>query len=381
VEKLPEHVFSRRRTMQKAKPDNRPARARAEQCEYWRRQNCTGTFALSSLHVRMHVRMLSPRDSCAPPEEENDMDTVLVTGSSTGIGLATALAFGRAGHTVAAAMRNPTRAPELANVAARERLPITVFTMDVDSDASVNDSITRMAETLGTIDVLVNNAGIERMGSVEQMPLADFRAVMETNYFGVIRCIQAILPGMRVRRSGCIINIASVAGHIAMSPMAPYTASKFALEALSECLAQEVKPFGIRVAIVEPGIIDTPMSRGIKPPNAPSPYPQQRRNAAFFAAVLSNPAPPSLVAERVLEIAETDTWQLRHPVGPDAAPFLGWRNQMNDEAWVDVGALDDEAWYDRVKADFGVDARPWRERVEPDDGVAVGPYPHSAFRT
>jgi NAD(P)-dependent dehydrogenase (short-subunit alcohol dehydrogenase family) len=309
------------------------------------------------------------------------MDTVLVTGSSTGIGLATALAFGRAGHTVAAAMRNPTRAPELANVAARERLPITVFTMDVDSDASVNDSITRIAETLGTIDVLVNNAGIERMGSVEQLPLADFRAVMETNYFGVIRCIQAILPGMRARRSGCIINIASVAGHIAMSPMAPYTASKFALEALSECLAQEVKPFGIRVAIVEPGIIDTPMSRGIKAPDAPSPYPQQRRNAAFFAAVLSNPAPPSLVAERVLEIAESDTWQLRHPVGPDAAPFLGWRNQMNDEVWVDVGALDDEAWYDRVKADFGVDARPWRERVAHDDGIAHGPYLHSAFRT
>jgi NAD(P)-dependent dehydrogenase (short-subunit alcohol dehydrogenase family) len=286
------------------------------------------------------------------------MSTVLITGSSTGIGLATALAFGRAGHTVAAAMRNPARAPELANVVARERLPITVFTMDVDSDSSVSESIAKIGETIGTIDVLVNNAGIERMGSVEQLPLTDFRAVMETNYFGVIRCVQAVLPTMRARGSGCIINIASVAGHIAMSPMASYTASKYALEALSECLAQEVKPFGVRVAIVEPGIIDTPMSRNIGTADTPSMYPQQRRNAALFAAVLANPAPPSLVADKVVEIATSDTWQLRHPVGPDAAPFLGWRRQMSDEAWVDFGALDDAAWYDRVKSDFGLDARP-----------------------
>ena len=285
------------------------------------------------------------------------MATVLITGSSTGIGLATALAFGRAGHTVAAAMRNPARAPELANVAERERLPITVFTMDVDSDGSVHESIAQIGRTMGSIDVLVNNAGIERMGSVEHLPLTDFRAVMETNYFGVIRCIQAVLPSMRARRSGCIINIASVAGQIALSPMASYTASTYALEALSECLAQEVKPFGVRVAIVEPGIIDTAMSRNIGTADAPSIYPQRRRTAGLFAASLANPAPPSLVADKVLEIATTGTWQLRHPVGPDAAPFLGWRRQMSDEAWVDFGALDDDAWYDRVKADFGLDAR------------------------
>ena len=215
------------------------------------------------------------------------MATVLITGCSSGIGLATALAFARAGHTVVAAMRNPARAPELAGIVARERLPVSIVTMDVDSDASVRDAIARIGETAGGIDVLVNNAGIERMGSVEQLPLADFRAVMETNYFGVIRCIQAVLPGMRARRSGRIINITSVAGRISLSPMASYTASKFALEALSECLAQEVKPFGIRVAIVEPGIIDTAMSRNIGSPEEPSPYPQQRRNAALFAAMLA----------------------------------------------------------------------------------------------
>ncbi len=286
------------------------------------------------------------------------MTTVLVTGCSTGIGFATALAFGRAGHAVAAAMRNPSRAPELANIAARESLPITVFQMDVDSDASVSAAVSRIEHELGPIHVLVNNAGIERMGAVEELPLADFRAVMETNFFGVIRCIQAVLPGMRELRKGCIINVASVAGHVAVSPMASYTASKYALEALSECLAQEVKPHGIRVAIVEPGIIDTAMSRHISVALEPSSYPQRRRVAALFSTALKQPAPPSLVAEKILEIATTITWQLRHPVGPDAAFFLGWRKGMCDEDWVAVGALDDAAWYDRIQADFGMDARP-----------------------
>ena len=286
------------------------------------------------------------------------MARVLVTGCSTGIGFATALAFARAGHEVAAAMRNPARAPELGKVAARESLPIAVCTMDVDDDASVGAAICRIENELGPIDVLVNNAGIERMGSVEELPLADFRAVMETNYFGVIRCIQAVVPGMRARRKGCILNVASVAGHVATSPMAAYSASKYALEALSECLAQELKPHNIRVAIVEPGIIDTPMSRHIGVVPESSSYPQQRRVAALFATVLKQPAPPSLVAEKMLEIAMSDGWQLRHLVGPDAAFFVGWRKGMSDEEWVRVGALDDAAWYDRIQADFGMDARP-----------------------
>jgi hypothetical protein len=158
---------------------------------------------------------------------------------------------------------------------------------------------------------------------------------------------------MRERRSGCIINIASVAGRIACSPLAPYRASKFALAALSESLAQEMKPFSVRVAIVEPGIIDTPMARRIEKPESPSRYPQQRRFAAMFAASLKTPAPPSMVAEKVVDIVESGTWQLRHPVGPDAEGFLGWREAMSDEEWVDWGALDDDGWYARLKADFG----------------------------
>ena len=235
------------------------------------------------------------------------MASVLITGTSSGIGFAVALAFGRAGHKVSATMRSPGRAPELARITAREQLPITISAMDVDSDASVKEGIDRIVKKGGPVDVLVNNAGIERTGSVEELALADFRAVMETNYFGAIRCIQAVLPTMRERRSGCIVNVASVAGRIANSPMAPYTASKFALEALSESLAQEAKPFNVRVAIVEPGIIDTPMARRIETPQTPSPYPQQRRFAAMFAASLKKPVPPSVVAEKVLQIVDSGT--------------------------------------------------------------------------
>jgi NAD(P)-dependent dehydrogenase (short-subunit alcohol dehydrogenase family) len=285
------------------------------------------------------------------------LSTVLITGTSRGIGLESALAFGRAGHSVAATMRNPARAPELARIAAQEQLPITVVPMDVDDDASVHEAMRRIGAEMGPIDVLVNNAGIERTGTVEELPLAEFRAVMETNFFGVIRCTQAVLPSMRQRRSGCIINIASISGRLSASPLAAYTASKFALEALSECLAQEVKAFGIRVAIVEPGIIDTSMAREISSAGAESHYPHERRMAALFSASLQHPVPPSIVTDKLLEIATGDSWQLRHVVGPDAAPFLAWRQAMSDEAWVDFGALDDAAWHARILADFGMDLR------------------------
>ncbi|HMK29852.1 MAG TPA: SDR family oxidoreductase [Terriglobales bacterium] len=286
------------------------------------------------------------------------MASVVITGTSKGIGLEAAVAFARAGHKVHATMRNPSQSPELAETWAREQLPITVTTMDVDSDQSVRQGIAQISKEHGPIDVLVNNAGVEKAGSVEELSMADFRAVMETNYFGAIRCIQAVAPHMRQRRSGCIINVTSVAGRISSAPMAPYTASKWALEALSEALAGEMKSFNVRVAIVEPGIIDTAMARRIADPPSDSPYRQRARFASLFEVALKNPAPPSVVAQKILEIAESGTWQLRHPVGPDALPFLQWRSQMTDEQWVALNASDDETWYRSLERDFGLDTRP-----------------------
>jgi NAD(P)-dependent dehydrogenase (short-subunit alcohol dehydrogenase family) len=286
------------------------------------------------------------------------MVSVLITGTSKGIGFETALAFGRAGYEVYATMRNPSQSPQLAETAAREKLPILVSAMDVDSDQSVGDGIARIMKDHGPIDVLVNNAGVERAGSVEELPLSDFRAVMETNYFGAIRCIQALLPSMRQRRSGCIINVTSVAGRISSAPMAPYTSSKWALEALSEALAGEMKTFNVRVAIVEPGIIDTAMARRLGDQGGASPYRQRERFSSLFTASLKNPVPPSLVADKILEVAQSDSWKLRYPVGPDALPFLQWRSGMTDEQWVDLNASDDETWNRSLERNFGMEARP-----------------------
>jgi NAD(P)-dependent dehydrogenase (short-subunit alcohol dehydrogenase family) len=253
-------------------------------------------------------------------------------------------------------MRNPESGAELREIAAKEKLPLSIAALDVDDDASVAKTIGQVLAEKGSIDVLVNNAGVSGRGSVEEVPLEGFRQVMETNFFGILRCVKAVVPGMRKRRSGCIINIASVAGRMAMAPHAPYAASKFAVEALSECLAQEVKAFNIRVAIIEPGVIATPIFSKGGPMPVGSPYPHLRRLMAMFAASLKKkPVSPYVVGEQIREIVEGDSWQLRYPVGPDAAPFLKWRADMSDEQWVAFGGLSDADWAARVKRDFGLD--------------------------
>jgi NAD(P)-dependent dehydrogenase (short-subunit alcohol dehydrogenase family) len=272
------------------------------------------------------------------------MAAVLITGTSKGIGYETALAFGRAGYRVHATMRNPSQSPALAEVAAKEKLAITVTTMDVDNDKSVSDGMAAIQAQHGPIDILVNNAGIEAAGSIEEEPLDDFQATMETNYFGVIRCIKAVVPEMRKRRSGTIINISSVAGSFCHPPMTAYCASKWALEALSESLACEMKSFGVRVAVVKPGIIDTAMAQRISTVGN-SEYPHAARISNLFKQVLQDaPVPPSVVAEKVLEIVTSGTWQFRHPVGPDAEGLIAWRKGMTDEQWIDLHSADDETY-------------------------------------
>ena len=276
------------------------------------------------------------------------MQSVLITGTSKGIGYETALAFARAGYRVHATMRNPSQSPALAEVAANGRLPVMVTALDVDNDASVREGIAAIEAQHGPIDVLVNNAGIERADSIEESSIDDFRATMETNYFGVLRCVKAVVPQMRQRRSGTIINISSVAGSFSHPPMTSYCASKWALEAMSESLACEMKSFGVRVAIVKPGIIDTAMAHRISTAES-SVYPHAARISSLFKTNLkAAPVPPSVVAQKVLEIVQSNGWQFRYSVGPDAEPLIAWRKSMTDEQWIDLHSADDETFQKRM---------------------------------
>jgi NAD(P)-dependent dehydrogenase (short-subunit alcohol dehydrogenase family) len=251
-------------------------------------------------------------------------------------------------------MRTP-QTSALARALSEEALPIRILPLDVDQEASVGAAFRQVEEEAGAIDVLVNNAGVGPVGAVEDTPLDLFRSTMETNFLGAIRCIKAVLPGMRAKRGGCIINVTSIAGKIAVGGQASYAASKWALEAASEALAQEVKPFGIRVAIVEPGVIKTPIFDKIADLRPASPYPHERRLSALFQASLQHPVPPGVVGEAIREIVDSGTWQLRHPVGPDAGPFLAWRSSLTDEQWVNYWSQSDAEWRAAMLRDFGME--------------------------
>ena len=228
------------------------------------------------------------------------MAKILITGTSKGIGYDASLFLANGGHNVIATMRNPNNS-DLGEVAAKDSLPIDIHPMDVDDSVS----ITSVFDTVGQIDVLVNNAGILSNNAIEDEPLDVFTAVMNTNYLGLVRCCKAVIPRMRENRKGCIINIGSVAGKIAISPSAAYASSKHAVEAFSEVLAQEMFGYGVKVYLVEPGIIDTPMSTTEWPvPDPDSVYPNGNRMNALMKFAAQGEAPPILVSEKIRELVE-----------------------------------------------------------------------------
>ena len=283
------------------------------------------------------------------------MAKILITGTSRGIGYDTALLLARAGHEVVATMRNPSGC-DLEKVATEAKLPLRVVRLDVDDDASVTEAF---AEVGDSVDVLINNAGILSINAVEDESLEQYRRIMETNYFGAIRCIKEVLPVMRKRSSGCSINVTSIAGRVAFYSTSAYAASKFALEAFTESLAQEVTGHGIRVALVEPGIIDSPMATTSLPEyDADTIYPHGRRMHLFFKNPEKPEASPTLVGEMIRYVIEGNDPRLRFPVGPDALSFLGWRVALSDEDWVGLGGVKrDTDYFERVFMDTGADLR------------------------
>jgi NAD(P)-dependent dehydrogenase (short-subunit alcohol dehydrogenase family) len=182
------------------------------------------------------------------------MANVLITGCSSGFGLLTALRFARAGDRVVATMRSPERAPaELTGPIARERLPVTIGRLDVRDPESVAAAV----RDAGQVDVLVNNAGIELRSSIEDATDADVEKQFDTNVFGMLRVLRAVLPQMRARGRGTIVNVSSIAGIVARPFGGLYSATKHAIEAITEALHFEAAPLGIRVALIEPGAYGT----------------------------------------------------------------------------------------------------------------------------
>jgi NAD(P)-dependent dehydrogenase (short-subunit alcohol dehydrogenase family) len=248
------------------------------------------------------------------------MGRVLVTGCSTGIGRATAVELTKRGHAVVATAR---RAASIEDLDVDEQL-----VLDVDDDASVASAVA----SAGDLDGLVNNAGFGVSGPIEQVPLAELRAVMETNYFGVVRMVQAVLPSMR-ERGGVIVNVSSVAGRVAPPLGGLYAASKFAVEGLSEALHYEVGHFGIRVRIVEPGVFATEFQAKEYAFEVRPPYTELEEEWQKARTVLggSEPPGPQAVAATIADAIESDEPRLRWPVGADAEMVLAARSSSTDE--------------------------------------------------
>lgn len=286
------------------------------------------------------------------------MEIAVVTGTSTGIGLTTALHLARNGYRVFAGMRDTRKGTELRDAAAAEKLPVEIIPLDVTDAASTAAAFATVAAA-GPVDVLVNNAGIGGASPLELTPEDEHRRMFETNYFGAVRCIQAVLPSMRERRRGAIVNITSMAGRWATPNQIPYSASKWALECLGEALAHEVRRFGVRVVNIEPGVIMTKIfenSAEATRYDKTSPYMSiMRRNGKVFAAGFKVAAQPELVAATILEAIRTPDYRLRWPVGEDAVGFVNGRPKISDEDWVAMGDdLSDEEYNRRFSEYFGI---------------------------
>lgn len=248
----------------------------------------------------------------------------VVTGSSTGIGYETSLLLARSGFLTCATTRNLERARSLTSVKEKEGLPIDIFQLDVNDDESIQNTFSEIERNFGKIDILVNNAGYGLLGSFEDLSFVELKEQFETNFFGAIKIMQRVLPSMRLQKSGTIVNISSGAGIVGFPFMSAYACTKFALEGLSESIAFELLPLGIRVIIVEPGVIRTDfIKHSITAERAAS------KNSPYFNIfqkiyknidfMQQHATPPADVAKVILNAINDTKPNLRYLVGNDVA--------------------------------------------------------------
>jgi NAD(P)-dependent dehydrogenase (short-subunit alcohol dehydrogenase family) len=269
---------------------------------------------------------------------KNERKVAVVTGSSSGIGYATALQLARSGYFTFATMRNPEKGGDLIRAAKNEELPILVEQLDVTDLDSIKDFMGRRlaVKSSGRIDVLVNNAGYALMGSLEDLSIKEIQDQLETNLLGAIRVTQQVLPVMRAQGSGIIVNISSGVGRIGFQGLSAYVATKFALEGLSESLAYEVGPFGIKVVLIEPGVVKTKafdnMVIGQAALRKDSPYAGMLDNLnVAFKTWLDKASTPDQVAATILQAISSQEPKLRYAVGQDVVALLEKRRTLTDE--------------------------------------------------
>ena len=285
-----------------------------------------------------NFRIRKNQNERAKENLKNERKVAVVTGSSSGIGYSTALQLARSGYFTFATMRNPEKGGDLIRAAKNEELPILVEQLDVTDLDSIKDFMSRRlaVKSSGRIDVLVNNAGYALMGSLEDLSMEEIQDQLETNLLGAIRVTQQVLPVMRAQGSGIIVNISSGVGRIGFQGLSGYAATKFALEGLSESLAYEVGSFGIKVVLIEPGVVKTKafdnMVIGQVALRKDSPYAGMLDNLnVAFKTWLDKASTPDQVAATILQAISSQEPKLRYAVGQDVVALLEKRRTLTDE--------------------------------------------------
>lgn len=296
----------------------------------------------------------------APVAQTDPRTTTVVTGASTGIGRAAAVRQARAGDRVWALVRTPSACADLAELATAEGLDLRIVACDVSRDDSVDAAFAEILADGGRVDRLVSNAGLFTSATLEAETVAEIKDVFEVNYFGALRCVQKVLPGMREAGGGVICAVTSNSSQAILPSWTAYAGSKCALEGSLESVAHEVAAFGIRIAIVQPGITLTAMRGKIAARPSPAAYDTVlARYRTMIAAGRTESMDPDDVAIAIQRILADPAPPFRTPVGADAERNIALRRSIGDEEWVRLFApAEDDDFYAGWSALAGVpDAR------------------------
>lgn len=270
--------------------------------------------------------------------------TVLVTGCSSGIGLATCHVLSLNNFMTYGTVRNLSKAKKIQDLINRENLSLKILRLDVNDNQSIKLAVKKILTDTGRIDVLINNAGYGMFGPVEEITTQEVKKQFETNFFGTIRLIKAIVPIMRKQGNGTIVNISSMVGRFGVPLNSAYVSSKFAVEGLSESISFELEEFGIRVIVIEPGVVKSDFFHNVKVKgmNLESPYHKlMERRVNFLDKAMKNSLTSSYdVADTILEALNSKDPKFRYVIGNDATNSLRMRNSLSDRKfmeWIRAG--------------------------------------------